>query len=277
MGIETIKLTDGSTPQSGSALAPAPVKFAWHQVTDPALSIWNMTVAPDQPLFPWWNYAFSIDEDVKRLKDLWNITDAQSFFDCLFFSQFRKIMGSGIYMIFPGYLRTQSWGELSDSARSAFLRGQGCVYRLDGSYNGKMDVRWVPFAQPQSLVKDPSLEALWSLFVNGRTEDVSNSIGFFALNDARKLPRVISLLVQPNEQRSTELASIVDWYGVYSSPVSPGFGTSAVVYGQKKSSLALCATFEERFAGLVDAIRTALAADASPRVAFRFLSRLVAL
>ncbi len=274
MGIETIKLSNGADP---AAVTANPLNFAWHHLADPALSIWSMTATPDQPVFPWWNYNFSIDEDVRRLKDLWNVTDAQSFFDCLFLSQFKKMMGAGLYVLFPGYLRTQSWGDLADSARSAFLRGQGCVYRLDGSYNGKMDIRWVPFAQPQSLVKDPSLEALWSLFVGGRTEDVSNSVGFFGLNDARKLPQVLSLLIQPHEDRSMALSSIVDWYGVYSSPISPGYGTSAVLYAQQKSGLELCAAFQQRFVALVEEVRTALIATPSPRIAFRFLSRLVAL
>jgi hypothetical protein len=274
MGIETIKLSTETNP---GAVTENPLHFAWHHITDPSLSIWSMTAAPDQHLFPWWNYNFSIDEDVRRLKDLWNVTDAQSFFDCLFFSQFRKIMGAGMYVIFPGYLRTQSWGDLTDSARATFLRGQGCVYRLDGSYNGKMDIRWVPFAQPQSLVKDPSLEALWSLFVGGRTEDVANSLGFFGLSDARKLPQVLSLLIQPDEDRSTALSAIVDWYGVYSSPVSQGYGTSAVLYAQQKSGLELCAAFQQRFLALVEEIRGALIANPSPRVAFRFLSRLVAI
>jgi hypothetical protein len=273
MGIETIKLTTDADP----AVVANPVNFTWHRLTDPKLSIWSMTSTPDQPLFPWWNYNFSIDEDVRRLKDLWNVTDAQSFFDCLFLSQFKKVMGGSLYVICPGYLRTQSWGELTDSARSAFLRGQGCVYRLDGSYNGKMDVRWVPFAQPQSLVKDPSLEALWSLFVGGRTEDVANSIGFFGLSDARKLPQILSLLIQPHEDRSMALASIADWYGVYSSPISPGYGTSAVLYAQQQAGLALCNTFQQRFVALVDEVRSALIASPTPRVAFRILSRLVAL
>lgn len=274
MGIETIKLSSDS---DSGAIITNPLKFSWHHMAEPKLSIWSMTATPDLPIFPWWNYNFSIDEDVRRLKDLWNVTDAQSFFDCLFLSQFKKMMGSGVYVICPGYLRTQSWGELSDSARSAFLRGQGCVYRLDGSYNGKMDIRWVPFAQPQSLVKDPSLEALWSLFVGGRTDDVSNSIGFFGLTDARKLPQVLSLLVQPHDDRSMVLASLVDWYGVYSSPISPGYGASAVLYAQQKSGLDTCTAFQKRFVALLEEVRSTLIADPSPRIAFRFLSRLVAL
>jgi hypothetical protein len=273
MGIETIRL---NTDTGSNSPTLTKVHFAWHHVPQPSLSIWNMTTTPDQPLFPWWNYNFSIDEDVRRLKDLWNVTDSQSFFDCLFLSQFKKVVGTGMYVLFPGYLRTQSWGDLNDAARSAFLRGQGCVYRLDGAYNGKMDIRWVPFAQPQSLVKDPAMEAMWSLFVNGRTEDVSNSIGFFGLNDARKLSQVLSLLTQPHEERSAALSEVADWYGLYTSPISPSYGTSAVVYAQEKSGLALCATFQQHFAVLVDEVRAALLVDPSPRVAFRILSRLVA-
>ncbi len=278
MGMEIIRLgAEGTSAIEQRASELAKLNFSTHRVPDPALSIWMMSLAPGKTVSPWWAYNAAIDEDVERLNTLWSVSSAQSFFDCLFLSQFKKIAGPNLYMIAPGYLRAEGWEKLPEHARNAYLRGQGCVYRLEGSFDAKLSINWVPFAQPQSMIKDPAFSALWPLFVASRNDDVANSIGFFSLSDVRKLPQVTSLLIQANENRSVELSSVVDWFGMYSSPMTPDHGACAVVYSNDNAQMARFVDFQLKFDAVLTEAREALRSSPNPHTAFRILSRFIAI
>src|SRR5262245_30068870 len=140
MGMEIIRLgnSESKIVNSAETQALADLSFAVHKVEDPALSIWMMTSTIGSPMVPWWAYDAKLDEDIKRLNDLWSVTSAQSFFDCLFLSQLKRAAGPNFYVILPGYLRSEGWSTLPENARNAFLRGQGCVYRLEGAFKNKL-------------------------------------------------------------------------------------------------------------------------------------------
>ena len=180
-------------------------------------------------------------------------------------------------MIAPGYLRTEGWNSLSDLARTSFLQGQNCVYRLEGSFNGKLAINWVPFSQPQVIIKDPSFASLWPMFVASRNDDVANSLCFFQLSDVHRLPQVANLLIRPNENRSVDLLKEVDWYGLYSSPINPGHGACSVVYAGENCPLPPLAEFQVKFRALINEVRDQLQANPTPQTAYRILSRYVAL
>ena len=279
MGMEIIRLGDEEAPKSIEARISelAKMSFAIHRVPDPALSIWMMSLAPGAAVVPWWTYNAAIDEDLQRLNELWSVSSAQAFFDCLFLSQFKKMAGPNLYMIAPGYLRAEGWDKLPEPARNAYLRGQGCVYRLEGAYNSKLAISWVPFAQPQSMIKDPAFSALWPMFVASRNDDVANSIGFFCLSDVRKLPQVTSLLIQQNENRSADLASVVDWFGIYSSPLTPEHSACAVFYSKEEAQMTRFSEFQAKFDVMLNEARSALRASPTPNTAFRILSRHIAI
>lgn len=279
MGMEIIRLGDKQSKPLSPAVSQnlAELSFSTHHIQQPPLSIWMLSAAAERPLVPWWGYSGQIDDDVKRLNDLWSVSSAQSFFDCLFLSQFKRAMGPNLYAIVPGYLRTEGWNTLPDMSRNAYLRGQGCVYRLEGAFKSKLSINWVPFAQPQCVIKDPSFEALWPMFVASRNDDVANSIGFFSISDVRKLPQAVSLLIQPNENRSIDLSNVVDWFGVYSSPISPDHSSCAVVYAKEKSTLAQFSNFQSKFQTLMAETRSTLLSSPTPHTAFRILSRFVAI
>lgn len=278
MGTEIIKLGESAAnPTSAGTQELAKVSYSVHQVPDPAMSIWLMSTTIGRSLVPWWSYDGAIDEDVKRLSDLWTVNSAQSFFDCLYLSQFKRSAGQNFYVIAPGYLRTEGWDKLPENSRTAYLRGQGCVYRLEGAFNSKLAINWVPFAQPQCIIKDPAFSALWPMFVASRNDDVATSIGFFSLSDVRRLPLVVSLLIQPNDDRSNELAKVVDWFGMYSSPISPDYAASAVVYSKNKTMVEQMADFQRRFDAQLAEARQMLSAQPQPTTAFRILSRFVAI
>lgn len=279
MGMEIIRLGDESAPKpiENQNVELAKLGFSTHRVPDPRLSIWMMSMTPGLAPLRWWNYSGAIDEDIERLNNLWSVTSAQSFFDCLFLSQFKKIAGPNLYVIAPGYLRADGWEKLPEQSRNAYLRGQGCVYRLEGAFNTKLEINWVPFSQPQSMIKDPSFSAMWPLFCASRNDDVANSMGFFALSDVRKLPQVTNLLIQKNENRSVNLSSVVDWFGLYSSPITPDHGACGVVYSQDDAQIAKFAEFQQKFAAILAEARQALTASPTPQTAFRVLSRFVAI
>jgi hypothetical protein len=278
MGMEIVRLGE-NVPQSITPNSTELAKFSFstHHIQNPPLSIWMMSSSIGQPIFPWWNYGANIDVDIQRLHELWSVTSPQSFFDCLYLSQFKKMAGQNFYAIIPGYLRNDGWDKLSDSARSAYLRGQGCVYRLEGAFDSKLTINWVPFAQPQCIIKDPTFNSFWSMFTSARNDDVANSVGFFSLADAHKLPQVASLLIQPSENRSIQLTEVVDWFGLYSSPITPDFATCNVIYSKNKAFIEQLAGFQSQFEALLKNTRDALKGSPLPHTAFRILSRLVAI
>lgn len=255
----------------------ANLSFVAHKVVTPPMSIWMMSLEAQSAVLPWWGYNGTIDEDLQRLNDLWSVSSPQSFFDCLFLSQFKRLIGRNLYMIAPGYLRTEGWDKLSDQARSAYLHGQSCVYRLEGALKQKLSINWVPFAQPQVIIKDPSFAALWSMFVASRNDDVANSIGFFQLADIKRLPEVTNMLIHPNDNRSVDLSQVVDWFGLYSSPLNPDHGACAVIYSGLNAAVPPLSEFQVKFRALLTEVRQMLQANPTPRTAFRILSRFVAI
>ncbi|MCG3205036.1 MAG: hypothetical protein KCHDKBKB_01753 [Elusimicrobia bacterium] len=280
MGIDLIRLNNEQKvekPIESRLKELSKLSFVTHHVTNPSLSIWMMSLTPKMSLFPWWTYKANLDEDIKRLSDLWSVTSDQGLFDCLFLSQFKRLAGSSLYMIAPGYLRTEGWDKLTDQARQSYLHGQSCVFRLEGAYNSKLSINWVPFAQPQVIIKDPSFSALWSMFVGSRNDDVANSIGFFQLSDIKKLPQVTNLLIRPNNNRSQDLATVVDWYALYSSPLNPDHASCAVVYSSMASQLTKFSEFQLKFDTLINSTRETLRAEAIPYTVFKILSRYIAI
>ncbi len=277
MGMEIVRLGGISESVATESTDFGKLSFATHNIPSIPMSIWLMNSSVGKQMVPWWTYSAAIDEDLKRLNDLWSVTSAQSFFDCLFLSQFRRLVGQNLYVIIPGYLRTDGWDKLPEPSRALYLRGQGCVYRLEGAFNSKLTINWVPFAQPQCIVKDPSFSALWPMFVASRNEDVATSLGFFSLSDPRKLPLAVSMLIQPNEQRSAELSKVVDWFGMYSSPVSDDFCSSSVIYSKDDAIIERMKDFQTKFDALLLEVRNELREQPQPHTAFRILSRFVAI
>ena len=279
MGIDVIRLNDpsGGNAQKSAVQDLPKLHFARYAVPQPAMSIWMMSVPGGRPLFPWWSYEAAIDEEIHRLNNLWSISTPQNLFDLLFLAFLRRAAGSNLYFLFPGNIRTEGWKNLPDSARATFERGQGCVYRLEGAYSSKLAVNWVPFFQNQSLARDPAFENMWRLFVAARTDDVANSLSFFSLKEPRRLPEVVKLLIEPNEERSERMADLVDWFGLYTSPINPSHGTAAVTYARSAASLNAFQSLQDRFAPVIDQVRAALAEDSRPASVLRVVSRLVAL
>jgi hypothetical protein len=277
MGIEIIRLGDKrDTIPAAGVQDLATVHFSTHSVAQPPMSIWLMAVAKRLPILPWCVYNAGIDEDIHKLYDLWNITSAQSLFDFLYLSLIKKTFPSDLYVLFPGNIKTDAWDKIKDPQRVTFQRGQGCLYRLEASYGKKLDVNWVPFYQPQSVVKDPSFDHLWRLFVAAKMEDVANSISFFSLSDSRKFPDAVTILIQQNENRSESLSGAVDWFGVFSSPLTDRNSACAVAYMKNKALLSTFVDLETRFKYLLDQCKAALLADTSPASVLRLLGRLAA-
>jgi hypothetical protein len=255
----------------------SPISFSTHSVAKPPMSIWLMSAAPHQPVFPWWAYSANLDEAVSKLNEIWSITNAQSFFDCLYLSQLKKQFPSNLYVIFPGNIRVDGWSGLKESSQNTFLRGQECIYHLEAAFSSKLSINWVPFSQPQRIVKDPSFGDLWRLYQASRADDVAMSLSFFSLSNPATLPEAIQLLIHPNENRSEEFSKNVDWFGAYSSPLRPDYASCSVVYSRHADGLGPITQFEKRFNDLIQQVRSLLVPTTTPEAVFRILSRLVAI
>lgn len=279
MGIEIIHLGKEHGP-TGSRIQLqdlATLSYSAHSVAKPSMSIWLMSASSNQAMFPWWNYGTEVDEAVSKLHQLWAVTSAQTLFDCLFLSQLKKYFHNNLYVIFPGNIRTDGWDELTDSSRNTFLKGQECVYQLEGAFSSRLTINWVPFSQPQRIVKDPSFSDLWRLYLASRADDVAMSLSFFSLANPATLPEAIQLLIHPNENRSEEFSKNVDWFGLFSSPLRPDYASCAVAYSRLAENLGPITAFQKQFNDLFDQTRDALSASPTPSTVFKLLSRYVAL
>jgi len=279
MGIEIIRL-GGERQQIAPKLKQEDFASLWFKnfhVPTPAMSIWMMAAPPGKPIMPWWKYAGDIDSDLNALNEAWNISSAQSLFDCMFLFGLSKLAGNNLYAIFPGCIKNTSWGNLRPMERETFTRGQGCIYHLHGGYDKKMTVNWVPFWEPQSLVRNPNFGSMWRLFVANTGDDVTRCLTLFSLSNPRKLPEIVNLLINKDEKRSEKLVSLVDWYGLYSSPIDPKAGTSAVIYTQSKSVMAKLTFLQTQISTAFKEAQKELLAETLPRVALRIMSRQVAL
>lgn len=278
MGIDVIKLTEGQ--DQAPALREqdlAQIRVSLHQAPEPAMSVWLMAMASGQPAFPWWSYGRAMDEDVNKLAAMTGISSPQGLFDFLFLLQLKKTFPAGVFALIPGNVKKDGWASLSEPAQNTLQRGQSCVYRLEASLNRKIAVNWVPFYQPQVMVKDPSGDNLVRFFNAAKSDDVANSISFVGVGDVRKLPHVVNLLVHSDDKRSEKLAQLADWFGVYSSPLDEKHGTCAMAYTTSNAVTATFSRFGEQFTANVEAIRKVLLTDPSPAAVIKIVSRLVAL
>jgi len=251
--------------------------FKTYTVPSPAMSIWLMTLPPNQAPFPWWSYAGAIDADINTLNQDWSIPSPQGLFDCLFLWHLSKFAGLNSFTIFPGCIKTTAWGSLRPIDRETFTRGQGCVYQLFGAYDRKLAINWVPFWQPQSLVRSPAFGSLWRLFSCNTGDESTRCITMFGLANPRKLPEVVNLLIAKDDNRSEKLVSLVDWYGVFSSPLDPKIGTCALIYTKNPDVITNLNVMQAQFSRQLSDAQTELTKDTSPRTALRIMSRQVAL
>jgi hypothetical protein len=278
MGIEIIKITD-KQPEA-STLKPqdlARVSFSVHSVPTPSMSIWLMSMPSGQAIFPWWNYEVAIDGDVNQLSELTGISSPQGLFDFLFLHQLKRTFSTGLYTLVPGNAKTEGAQLLNESAETALSRGQNCVYRLEAAMGKKLAVNWVPFYQPQVMVKDVSGDTLNRFFRASRTEDVTNSLSFVGLADVRRMAGVVNLLVKQDENRSEHMTQAADWFGVYSSPTGDTHGTCAMVYTSSNASVAAFVAFQKQFEATIEAVRANLFQAPMPSTVLKIASRLIAL
>jgi len=279
MGVDIVQLgggTNETVPKQSLADLAKPDFHTYH-IPQPGMSVWLMNIKPGVRVFPWWNFQTGYDEDVLALHRLWAITNEQSLFDCLFLSQFFKFARQNLYAIFSGNIRNQGWKDLKETDRNIFSKGQSCIYRLDGEYDGKLNINWVPFYSAQSLVKDPDFGSLWRLFGAGAPESEANSLCLFSLSNPRDLPQVIQILIDKEANRSVKLLDIVDWFGLYSSPLEPRFASCAVVYSKKNEVISALENLQESFRKVFEQSQAELLNDIRPRVAIRIVSRHVVL
>ena len=275
MGIDIIKLTDSQIePGATRDLKDyAQLSCRDFSVENPPMSIWLMAALRDRALFPWWSYDYQLEQEMRTLDEIWSITTQQSLFDCLFLSVLKRFAGSHFFAILPGNIKNEGWGKLRESDRTTFLRGQGCVYHIQGSFDSKLAINWVPYWQPQSLVRDPSFSNLWRLFMASKGDDTTASLSFFSLSDPRKLAEVVSVLIEPEESRSERLAGLVDWFGLYSSPLAESFSPACVLYSGDKKQISRFSELQNSFTGLFEEAKKQLIAKPHPSTALRLLSR----
>lgn len=249
-----------------------------YSLGDPGMKIWMMVGYKDRLLFPWWSYDHKLESDVQTLNEIWSVSTPQNLFDCLFLSTLKRFGGPHLFAIFPGNIKTQNWAKIKESDRSVFQKGQGCVYHLQGQFDSKLTINWVPFYQPQSLVRDPSFSSLWRLFAGSQGEDDTNrNLSFFSLSDPSLLPKVVNLLIDSDESRSDRLSELVDWFGLYTSPVDVSGSPCCVVYSKNKETLSRCADIQKSFTGLFEEAKKQLMQSPLPSTVIRLLSRHIAL
>jgi len=255
----------------------AQLSFRSYDVPSPEMSIWVMLAEKDQKIFPWWSYEAAFDQDIHALNNAWSVVNAQGLFDCLFLSLLKRTMGPNFYVIFPGNIKSENWGQVQDKDKEFFLKGQGCVYHLQAAFDTKLNVSWVPFWQPQSVIRDPSFGNFWRLFMNSQSEDVSKSISFFQLSNPRHLPGIVNLLVEADDNRSEKFAGLVEWFGVYTSPLAADHVPGALVYSKHKQIMEKFTDLQKTFSKIFEQTQVELAKNPKPQTALRILSRTIAL
>ncbi|OVE75433.1 hypothetical protein BVX98_07725 [bacterium F11] len=280
MGIEILRLGEdkniGSPPVNSNELAS--VSFKRHIISQPPMSIWMMTLDPNRQIFPWWGYLSTMDEDMDVLSQNYSISSAQQLFDCLFLHHLYRLGGKNLCVIFPGSIKSNGWGDLREGDRSVFLKGQACIYHLDASLGSKMNINWVPFYHPQSLVRAPRFENLWRLFASNQDDNSETScLTFFSLSDVRMLPEVIKLLLQEESNRSERLSKLVDWFGVYSSPLKTGYTTSSVIYTANKWIVTQLGELEKKLSNEFEGAKREMLDNPIPRSALRIINRSIVL
>lgn len=278
MGIEIVRLGEHNpTSTSPFEASLANVSYQEFFVPHPQMNVWMAYVDNNRPLFPWWGYNSHVDEDMTILKQMWDVLGPQSLFDCLFLSSLQKNAGGNFYIIFPGIIKSQNWANVKPGDRSLYLSGQACMYHLTGLFEKKLTIQWVPFWQPQSLVKDPYFISMWRLFRQISVDEASRCLTFFKLSDPSKLPKILTLLNDAEEKRSEKLSELVDWFGMYSSPLQDAYRTGCIVYGREKASLQSMINVRNHFDHVLREAQRALSKQTEPRAVLRFLSGHIAL
>lgn len=277
MGIEIIKLGEDAT-EKATQMTPedlGKVSFNNYLFPNPAMSIWMMNLSRQKAAFPWWSYkSAGPGDDFETLGKTWSVASPQHMFDYLFLSQLHQLGGQNLYVIFPGNVKTNGWGQLQDRDRDVYRRGQGCVYHLEGTYAQKFNINWVPFYQPQSLVREPNFESMWRLFLAKQDEnEETNCLSYFSLANPRLLPEVVNLLIKQDTQRSEKLSALVDWFGVYSSPLRTNYSTTNIIYTRKAALVRLFREFERKFEEKFIQAQTTLLEKTTPRTAIRLLTK----
>lgn len=253
------------------------LKFRHLSSESASLKLWFYVAAFNETFFPWWNFDASIEDDIKSLSDVWSIKSPENLFDFLFLHSLQKLAAPNLYVIFPGNIRQESWNETKETERQTFLKGQGCIYHLQGVFSEKLSIQWVPFWQPQSLVKNPSPFSMWQLFQRIPSDDQARSLSFFSLSDPGHLPAVINLLIEPAQKRSEDLASHVDWFGMYSSPVQALARTGCVIYSQSNQMLEKFSSMENILHEQYIRIFESLASQRVPNTAYKIMSGLTSI
>lgn len=275
MNVDMLNLRTFANAESKPAEL-AKITFRNHVTANPVWSIWTMTAPKAQPIFKWWGYDGKMDEDANALNQTWNVSGSQSLFDALFFDQLKKIFPD-LYVIFPGYLRYNGIDKLRPEDKAAFLKGQGCSFHLEGAFDGKLKINWVPFGQPHAVVRAPSFWNMWRIFQANPTDDATNNISFFSLKDTSLLPKVLACLITEDDNRSEKLAQIVDWFGLYNSPRTDENGPCAVFYTKNKESITQFNRLEKQVEAIVAEARTALHDQTTPQTVIKLLTRSIAL
>ncbi len=279
MGIDVIRLGGDQTqvePRMGVDQLAQP-SFQYYNLPNPSLSIWLMSMPTQQSVFPWWRYESKIDEDIHALSESWAVSNPQSLFDCLFLTHLQKSVGANWFVVFPGNIKTQGWGSLREMDRESFKRGQSCVYHLHAAFQDRLTVNWVPFWEPQSIVRNPGFGSLWRLFSSSPGDEVTRCVTFFSLSNPRFLPDVVKLFIENSDHRSEKLAALTDWFGVYSSPLSANHAACAVFYSQSKEVMKRLEILKGEFMATLKEAQREMVSDTRPRNAIRILSRLIAL
>jgi hypothetical protein len=279
MGIDIIRLGEQASEKTAKLTSDDLVQLTCrdYDLSELGLKIWLTVGYKDRPLFPWWQYDHKLDQDIQSLNELWSISTPQTLFDCLFLSTLKRFAGSHFFAIIPGNVKSDGWGKLRESDRTTFLRGQGCVYHLQGEFTNKLSLNWVPFYQPQSLVRDPAFTNMWRLFLASQGEEANRCISFFSLSDPSKLAKVISLLIEPDDARSERLAELVDWFGLYTSPVDDASSPACVLYTKGQEHVTRFADLQKNFTGLFEEGKKQLLQAPVPSTVTRLLSRHIAL
>ncbi len=278
MGVEILRLDESQgpieTPKSVDDLAH--LEFNTFHVPDPAVHFWLMSTNTSARIFPQWNFS-PADEEYQTLQRLWSVKNEQNLFDCLFLFHFAKWAKPNLYAVFSGYVRGEGWPRLRDTDKTVFNHGQSCIYRLDGGYDGKLNINWVPFYSAQSLVRHPEFEHLWRIFCAGQQPGKNNTLCLFGLSNPRLLPDIVQLLINKDDQRSMKLMELVDWFGMFSSPKTPASRPCAVVYSKNTEVIHSLDAFQTTFQKVVTQAQKELFEDMKPRTAIRIVSRHVVL
>jgi len=239
---------------------------------DPAMRVWILMTEPFKTIFPWWSYTPELDDDIKALNDIWQVSDPSCLFDILFLSSLKKSIGGDCFLILSGAIRNENWGDVSAAGRYAFSSGEECSYQLHGSFSERLSINWTPLWQPHRVVKAPPLPVLWRLFRQSAGADSPRVLSFFYMPELKNYEPVLELLRNPDPKRSEKLTQLVKWFGLFSSSSMSGSRPGCVVYSNESEDLEEFEKLRAEFVPMVQKAQALLAEDTRPRVVLKFLT-----